>query len=144
MICSSRWVIESLLIDSVCDGNQNKKKKMEKYELVKDIGSGNFGVARLMRHKDTKELVAMKYIERGHKVGCFYSSLSSSLFAHFSLILFIHFPVFTFTIINNPKDRIKLLENTCFIPFSLVFFFVCICLCLWTYQYSAVVVVFFL
>lgn len=41
---------------------------MEKYELVKDIGSGNFGVARLMRDKETKELVAMKYIERGHKV----------------------------------------------------------------------------
>lgn len=41
---------------------------MEKYELVKDIGSGNFGVARLMRNKETKELVAMKYIERGQKV----------------------------------------------------------------------------
>ncbi|GKV21211.1 hypothetical protein SLEP1_g31207 [Rubroshorea leprosula] len=41
---------------------------MEKYELVKDIGSGNFGVARLMRNRETKELVAMKYIERGHKV----------------------------------------------------------------------------
>lgn len=41
---------------------------MEKYELVKDLGSGNFGVARLMRNKETKELVAMKYIERGHKV----------------------------------------------------------------------------
>ncbi|GER42891.1 kinase family protein [Striga asiatica] len=41
---------------------------MEKYELVKDIGSGNFGVARLMRNKETKELVAMKYIERGHKI----------------------------------------------------------------------------
>lgn len=41
---------------------------MDKYELVKDIGSGNFGVARLMRNKETKELVAMKYIERGHKV----------------------------------------------------------------------------
>ncbi|EYU26515.1 hypothetical protein MIMGU_mgv1a009739mg [Erythranthe guttata] len=40
---------------------------MDKYELVKDIGSGNFGVARLMRNKETKELVAMKYIERGHK-----------------------------------------------------------------------------
>lgn len=44
------------------------QEEMEKYELVKDIGSGNFGVARLMRHKETKELVAMKYIERGHKV----------------------------------------------------------------------------
>ncbi|KVH93497.1 Protein kinase, ATP binding site-containing protein [Cynara cardunculus var. scolymus] len=43
---------------------------MEKYELVKDIGSGNFGVARLMRNKVTKELVAMKYIERGHKQIC--------------------------------------------------------------------------
>ena len=41
---------------------------MEKYELLKDIGSGNFGVARLMRNRDTKELVAMKYIPRGHKV----------------------------------------------------------------------------
>lgn len=41
---------------------------MEKYELVKDIGSGNFGVARLMRNRETKELVAMKYIERGYKV----------------------------------------------------------------------------
>ncbi|PKI74855.1 hypothetical protein CRG98_004627 [Punica granatum] len=43
---------------------------MDKYELVKDIGSGNFGVARLMRNKETKELVAMKYIERGHKQIC--------------------------------------------------------------------------
>lgn len=43
---------------------------MEKYELVKDIGAGNFGVARLMRNKETKELVAMKYIDRGQKV-CF-------------------------------------------------------------------------
>jgi hypothetical protein len=41
---------------------------MEKYELLKDIGSGNFGVARLMRNKETKELVAMKYIPRGLKV----------------------------------------------------------------------------
>jgi hypothetical protein len=41
---------------------------MEKYELLKDIGSGNFGVARLMRNRETKELVAMKYIPRGHKV----------------------------------------------------------------------------
>ncbi|KAJ0644931.1 putative protein kinase CAMK-OST1L family [Helianthus annuus] len=41
---------------------------MNKYELVKDIGSGNFGVARLMRNKLTKELLAMKYIQRGHKI----------------------------------------------------------------------------
>ncbi|PHU04640.1 Serine/threonine-protein kinase SAPK7 [Capsicum chinense] len=41
---------------------------MERYELVKDIGSENFGIARLMRDNDTKLLVAIKYIERGHKV----------------------------------------------------------------------------
>ncbi|CAN0865124.1 Serine/threonine-protein kinase SAPK7 [Linum grandiflorum] len=41
---------------------------MDKYELVKDLGAGNFGVARLLRHKETKELVAMKYIERGLKI----------------------------------------------------------------------------
>ncbi|KAJ6807258.1 putative serine/threonine-protein kinase SAPK7 [Iris pallida] len=42
---------------------------MEKYEFVRDIGSGNFGVARLMRNKETKELVAMKYLPRGQKIG---------------------------------------------------------------------------
>lgn len=40
----------------------------DRYDFVKDIGSGNFGVARLMRDKLTKELVAVKYIERGDKV----------------------------------------------------------------------------
>lgn len=41
---------------------------MEKYEMVREIGSGNFGVARLMRNKETMELVAVKYIERGQKI----------------------------------------------------------------------------
>ncbi|ONK75918.1 uncharacterized protein A4U43_C03F21940 [Asparagus officinalis] len=40
----------------------------ERYELVKDIGAGNFGIARLMRDKQSKELVAVKYIERGEKI----------------------------------------------------------------------------
>ncbi|KVH92582.1 Protein kinase, ATP binding site-containing protein [Cynara cardunculus var. scolymus] len=40
----------------------------DRYDLVRDIGSGNFGVARLMRDKQTKELVAVKYIERGEKL----------------------------------------------------------------------------
>ncbi|POO02739.1 Serine/threonine-protein kinase [Trema orientale] len=40
----------------------------DRYDLVKDIGSGNFGVARLMRDKQTKELVAVKYIERGDRI----------------------------------------------------------------------------
>jgi len=41
----------------------------DQYDFVRDIGSGNFGVARLMRDKRTKELLAVKYIERGEKVG---------------------------------------------------------------------------
>ncbi|XP_009799008.1 serine/threonine-protein kinase SAPK10-like [Nicotiana sylvestris] len=40
----------------------------DRYDFVDDIGSGNFGVARLMRDKLTKELVAVKYIERGDKI----------------------------------------------------------------------------
>lgn len=40
----------------------------DRYELVRDIGSGNFGVARLLRDKQTRELVAVKYIERGDKI----------------------------------------------------------------------------
>ncbi|XP_068641809.1 serine/threonine-protein kinase SAPK1-like [Aristolochia californica] len=41
---------------------------MERYENLKDIGSGNFGVAKLIRDKKTKELLAVKYIERGLKI----------------------------------------------------------------------------
>lgn len=63
---------------------------MEKYELVKDLGSGNFGVARLMRNKETKELVAMKYIERGHKVS-FNILLGRSLLFLFIAIVFVIF-----------------------------------------------------
>lgn len=40
----------------------------DRYDFVRDIGSGNFGVARLMRDKVTKGLVAVKYIERGDKI----------------------------------------------------------------------------
>ena len=43
----------------------------ERYEAMKELGSGNFGVARLVRDKKTKELVAVKYIERGKKVFLF-------------------------------------------------------------------------
>ncbi|XWS29376.1 hypothetical protein CRYUN_Cryun24cG0024200 [Craigia yunnanensis] len=40
----------------------------DRYDFVREIGSGNFGVARLMRDKVTTELVAVKYIERGDKI----------------------------------------------------------------------------
>ncbi len=35
---------------------------------LKDLGSGNFGLARLEREKATGELVAIKYIPRGSGV----------------------------------------------------------------------------
>ena len=41
---------------------------MEKYEVVKDLGAGSFGVTKLCRHKQTKEFVAVKFIERGPMV----------------------------------------------------------------------------
>ncbi|KAJ1263067.1 hypothetical protein BS78_09G156200 [Paspalum vaginatum] len=41
---------------------------MDKYEPVRDIGSGNFGVARLMRNRETRGLVAVKLIERGRRI----------------------------------------------------------------------------
>nr|AUS89411.1 SNF1-related protein kinase 2.7 [Sesuvium portulacastrum]AUS89441.1 CBL-interacting protein kinase 9 [Sesuvium portulacastrum] len=41
---------------------------MERYEIIKDIGSGNFGVARLVRDKWSGQLFAVKYIERGQKI----------------------------------------------------------------------------
>lgn len=44
---------------------------MERYEVLRDIGSGNFGVAKLVRDVRTKELFAVKLIERGQKVSSF-------------------------------------------------------------------------
>ncbi|KAL9377842.1 hypothetical protein Peur_029177 [Populus x canadensis] len=41
---------------------------MERYEILKDIGSGNFGVAKLVREITTGDLFAVKYIERGQKI----------------------------------------------------------------------------
>ncbi|KAK3025934.1 hypothetical protein RJ639_040850 [Escallonia herrerae] len=41
---------------------------MERYEIVKDIGSGNFGVAKLVRERCSNELFAVKFIERGKKI----------------------------------------------------------------------------
>lgn len=41
---------------------------MERYELLKDIGSGNFGAAKLVKEKVSGDLSAVKYIDRGQKV----------------------------------------------------------------------------
>ncbi|KAI3506512.1 hypothetical protein L1887_28873 [Cichorium endivia] len=44
------------------------KVVMERYEILKDIGSGNFGVAKLVKDKSSGELFAVKYIDRGQKI----------------------------------------------------------------------------
>ena len=48
----------------------------DRYELIGELGTGNFSVARLMRDKITKEPVAIKYIQRGEKVLFFFYVLS--------------------------------------------------------------------
>lgn len=58
---------------------------MDAYEIVKDLGSGNFGVAKLVRDKRTKELFAVKFIERGQKVFFFVESF------YFSIWLVVYF-----------------------------------------------------
>jgi len=59
---------------------------MDKYEEVRDIGSGNFGVARLMRNRETRGLVAVKLIERGHRVRALPSLLASTPGFGFGLV----------------------------------------------------------
>ena len=49
----------------------------ERYEPLKDLGVGNFEVAKLVRDKKMKELVAVKYIERGKKVISIWSKVNS-------------------------------------------------------------------
>ncbi|OIW16604.1 hypothetical protein TanjilG_02810 [Lupinus angustifolius] len=43
---------------------------MDRYEILKDIGSGSFAVAKLVRDNFSKELFAVKFIERGNKQIC--------------------------------------------------------------------------
>lgn len=59
----------------------------ERYEALKELGAGNFGVARLVRDKRTKELVAVKYIERGKKVRSSVSRLGLLAFFRLSFVL---------------------------------------------------------
>lgn len=65
---------------------------MERYEILKDIGSGNFGVARLVRDRITGELYAVKFIERGNKVGPLsFKSLFFPFFSPSDLSIFFEF-----------------------------------------------------
>lgn len=54
----------------------------DQYDFIKDIGSGSFGITRLMRNKQTDEHFAIKYIERGNPV----SYNLKSKFCCFSLL----------------------------------------------------------
>mmetsp|Transcript_7072 Transcript_7072/g.18257 ORF Transcript_7072/g.18257 Transcript_7072/m.18257 type:complete len:344 (-) Transcript_7072:315-1346(-) len=40
----------------------------DKYEVVKELGSGNFGVTKLVRDKSGGELLAAKFLERGKSI----------------------------------------------------------------------------
>lgn len=39
-----------------------------KYEKIKDLNAGAFGFVQLCKEKDTGEKVAIKFMERGHKI----------------------------------------------------------------------------
>ena len=41
----------------------------ERFEVVKELGSGNFGVTKLVRDKHGGELLAAKFLERGERIG---------------------------------------------------------------------------
>ncbi|GMN27003.1 hypothetical protein TIFTF001_001505 [Ficus carica] len=84
---------------------------MDKYEVVKDLGSGNFGVARLLRHKDTKELVAMKYIERGHKARYFFQQLISGVnYCHSMQICHRDLKLENTLLDGSPAPRLKICD----------------------------------
>jgi serine/threonine-protein kinase SRK2 len=90
---------------------------VERYELVKDIGSGNFGVARLMRDKKTRELVAVKYIERGEKID---ENVQREIINHRSLR---HPNIVRFKEVNFPPTRPPMISEN---PFFAFLCFACI------------------
>ena len=61
---------------------------MERYEIIKDIGSGNFGVAKLVKEKWSGELYAIKFIERGFKV--LFSNSMYLFFCHILILSCVH------------------------------------------------------
>lgn len=61
----------------------NGRHDDDRYNYVRDIGSGNFGIARLMRDRATGELIAVKYIERGEKID---KNVERELINHRSLL----------------------------------------------------------
>ncbi|KAL6179437.1 hypothetical protein ACLB2K_050952 [Fragaria x ananassa] len=68
------WLFEFLFDGSMVS--------MERYEILKDIGYGTSGVARLVRDKYTGEHFAVKFIERGNKID---ESVQEEIMNHRSL-----------------------------------------------------------
>ena len=49
-------------------GSKNPLENNSKYEKVKDLNAGAFGFVQLAKEKETGERVAIKFMERGHKI----------------------------------------------------------------------------
>lgn len=96
----------------------------DRYELVRDIGSGNFGIARLMRDKQTGELVAVKYIERGEKVSQLVTAIVIIVFYLCKFLwiwvrIVLHFLWFWWIRLNNSEPASNGIHFTCFLCLDL-------------------------
>ena len=49
-------------------GSKNPLENNSKYEKIKDLNAGAFGFVQLAKEKETGERVAIKFMERGHKI----------------------------------------------------------------------------
>ncbi|KAF3489348.1 hypothetical protein F2Q69_00056602 [Brassica cretica] len=83
----------------------------DRYDFVRDIGSGNFGVARLMTDRVTKELVAVKYIERGDKARFFFQQLISGVnYCHAMQICHRDLKLENTLLDGSPAPRLKICD----------------------------------
>jgi serine/threonine protein kinase len=86
---------------------------MDRYEIMKNIGSGNFGVTKLVRDRCTKEFFAVKFFERGEKVCflyftiCLPISISNFFHIYYSLLISWNSILFVFTIMNSSSLSIR-------------------------------------
>jgi len=65
---SPRFEKVRLRFAGACFSSQRWRSPSSPSSQVKDLGSGNFGLARLERELATGELVAIKYLRRGSGV----------------------------------------------------------------------------
>ncbi|KAG1330752.1 serine/threonine-protein kinase SAPK2 [Cocos nucifera] len=74
---------------------------MERYEVLREIGAGNFGVAKLVRDVWTNELYAVKLIERGHKIA------KLAIFEGFSICGYCSLPLIKSSVLHSqPKSTV--------------------------------------